>query len=306
MPSTTLLATDRQRSVLSTIKANQTLQAVTYSPYGHRPAASWLLNLLGFNGELADPMTGHYLLGNGYRAFNPVLMRFNCPDNLSPFGKGGLNSYIYCLGDPVNAYDPTGHFGLFRKIISATPTTIIAENGPKPAIYHLKNGITKSQGEFAIREMDRLITEAANISPRNALYLTRQKTIKHNLLSLNKTSLERVSSERYPVEHISNALPPPIINNLSSATPSRPTYKLLEYIKNHGFDPSKYEAFSMKKLHDVSNGKFRTATQPSMRPSQQSANRFYKELSALDENPATRLAKQAREIRDTHFERIDF
>lgn len=65
---------------------------------------------LGFNGELCDPVTGHYLLGNGYRAFNPVLMRFNSPDNLSPFDKGGINAYAYCQGDPVNCVDVDGHF----------------------------------------------------------------------------------------------------------------------------------------------------------------------------------------------------
>lgn len=108
MSSTTLLATDQQRSVLNTLKANQPPQAIAYSPYGHRPAACWLLSLLGFNGELADPMTGHYLLGNGYRVFNSVLMRFNSPDSLSPFGAGLFNTYAYCLGDPVNLNDPTG------------------------------------------------------------------------------------------------------------------------------------------------------------------------------------------------------
>ena len=88
-PGTTLLATDQQRSVLHTLKSNQPPQPIVYSPYGHRPAESGLLSLLGFNGERPDPVTGHYLLGNGYRAFNPVLMRFNSPDSLSPFGKGG-------------------------------------------------------------------------------------------------------------------------------------------------------------------------------------------------------------------------
>jgi RHS repeat-associated protein len=105
-----LFATDQQRSVLNVLDGTR-LNPLSYSPYGHRPAENGLLSLLGFNGEPPDPVTGCYLLGNGYRAFNPVLMRFNSPDSWSPFGKGGLNAYAYCVGDPVNQSDPTGHFG---------------------------------------------------------------------------------------------------------------------------------------------------------------------------------------------------
>lgn len=65
--------------------------------------------LPGYNGERSDPLSGVYHLGNGYRAYNPVLMRFTCPDALSPFGAGGINPYAYCAGDPVNHADPTGH-----------------------------------------------------------------------------------------------------------------------------------------------------------------------------------------------------
>ena len=107
---TTLLATDQQRSVLNELDAIPP-RAFAYTPYGHRSPEGGLHSLLGFNGERPDPMTGCYLLGNGYRAFNPVLMRFNSPDSLSPFGKGGLNAYVYCVGDPVNRLDPTGHVG---------------------------------------------------------------------------------------------------------------------------------------------------------------------------------------------------
>ncbi|WP_080482256.1 RHS repeat-associated core domain-containing protein [Pseudomonas syringae] len=105
---TALLATDQQRSVLQLLD-NTGTRSLVYSPYGHLPADSGLTSLLGFNGEHRDPVTGHYLLGNGYRAFNPVLMRFNSPDSLSPFGEGGINAYAYCAGDPVNFADPTGH-----------------------------------------------------------------------------------------------------------------------------------------------------------------------------------------------------
>ena len=111
----TLLATDQQRSVLCTVHADA-FPAIAYSPYGYRIAENGVTSLLGFNGERRDLLTGHYLLGNGYRAFNPVLMRFNSADSLSPFEKGGLNSYAYCLGDPINNSDPTGQFILPSRV----------------------------------------------------------------------------------------------------------------------------------------------------------------------------------------------
>ena len=105
---TILLAPDQQRSVLSALDEHPP-RSIAYTPYGHRPRENGLLSLLGFNGELPDPLTGCYHLGNGYRQFNPVLMRFNSPDSWSPFGEGGLNAYGYCGGDPRNWKDPTGH-----------------------------------------------------------------------------------------------------------------------------------------------------------------------------------------------------
>lgn len=62
-----------------------------------------------FGGERCDPVSGIYPLGNGYRLYNPDIMRFTCPDSLSPFGAGGVNSYAYCNGDPLNREDPSGH-----------------------------------------------------------------------------------------------------------------------------------------------------------------------------------------------------
>ncbi len=70
------------------------------------------MQALGFNGALHEAGTRWQLLGNGRRAYNPVLMRFHSPDRWSPFGAGGLNAYAYCGGEPVNAHDPTGGFAM--------------------------------------------------------------------------------------------------------------------------------------------------------------------------------------------------
>ena len=119
---THLLATDQQRSALAILDATRP-QQLAYTPYGHRTPENGLLSLLGFNGERPDPVTGHYLLGNGYRAFNPVLMRFNSPDSWSPFGEGGVNAYSYAAGNPSKYSDPTGHgrFDFISKFFSKTP-----------------------------------------------------------------------------------------------------------------------------------------------------------------------------------------
>ncbi|WP_295477886.1 RHS repeat-associated core domain-containing protein [uncultured Pseudomonas sp.] len=111
----TLLATDAPGSVLHALTRGQR-QAQAYAVYGYHAPGGGLDSLLGFNGERRDPVTGHYLLGQGYRAYNPVLMRFNSPDRLSPFGGGGLNAYGYCQGNPINLVDPDGHMAMVRRL----------------------------------------------------------------------------------------------------------------------------------------------------------------------------------------------
>ncbi|MGN8345804.1 RHS repeat-associated core domain-containing protein [Pseudomonas sp. SMV71] len=103
-----LLVGDDKNSVLGEL-TQRGLKGIAYSPYGHRTDEALASSHLGYNGERRERQTGWYLLGNGYRVFNPRLMRFHSPDNLSPFGKGGVNAYMYCVGDPVNSVDPTGH-----------------------------------------------------------------------------------------------------------------------------------------------------------------------------------------------------
>ncbi|WP_447801848.1 RHS repeat-associated core domain-containing protein [Pseudomonas serbica] len=105
---TVLVATDQQNSVLSEIVSGRN-NPMAYSAYGHQSAEHEVVSGLGFNGELREA-SRWYFLGNGYRVYNPRLMRFHSPDSWSPFGAGGLNAYTYCEGEPVMGSDPTGHF----------------------------------------------------------------------------------------------------------------------------------------------------------------------------------------------------
>ncbi|EJM75584.1 RHS repeat-associated core domain-containing protein [Pseudomonas sp. GM55] len=151
---TTLLATDRAHSLLQTVSGVNQKQ-FAYTAYGHHPAESGLSRLLGFNGECPDDITGNYPLGRGNRFYNPVLMRFMTPDELSPFDDGGINAYAYCGGDPINFYDPTGNslIALFRpwSFIDATPVglnlikrpSVIVKN-PLHTIHRTASSINRS------------------------------------------------------------------------------------------------------------------------------------------------------------------
>ena len=105
---TLLLLTNAANSVMGESSSGDEPHTRGYSAYGDQPDDD-LQCLLAFNGELREDVGGWYLLGRGYRAYNPGLMRFHSPDSLSPFGGGGINPYMYCAGNPISFRDPTGH-----------------------------------------------------------------------------------------------------------------------------------------------------------------------------------------------------
>lgn len=93
-----------------------------YTPFGYAPHLQ--ATTLGFTGMFFEHNIGVYLAGQGYRAFSPRLMRFASADDHSPFGRGGINTYAYCIGDPINYVDPEGTFmrwifGLFNRLFRA-------------------------------------------------------------------------------------------------------------------------------------------------------------------------------------------
>ncbi|MFM9489410.1 MULTISPECIES: RHS repeat-associated core domain-containing protein [Pseudomonas] len=141
-----LLAVDLKNSVLIEVDAGN-LNLIAYSPYGQQSSQLGVMTRLGFNGELREVKPEWYLLGNGYRAYNPQLMRFQSPDSLSPFEKGGLNAYMYCGGEPVMNSDPTGKsiWAFSRALQRLTErVTNVATQTVKTTAYATKNAINST------------------------------------------------------------------------------------------------------------------------------------------------------------------
>ncbi|WP_410951515.1 RHS repeat-associated core domain-containing protein [Pseudomonas sp. S1(2024)] len=135
-----LFAVNSSNTVMSAFEQAGRTQ-YRYTPYGQRPASADSNMPLGFNGEQLDEVTDCYSLGNGYRQYSPVLQRLCSPDDESPFEEGGLNAYAYCVGDPVNNVDPTGHFS-FSLLITAT--TGLASIGTLIASFIVKDPKARS------------------------------------------------------------------------------------------------------------------------------------------------------------------
>ncbi|NQD57720.1 RHS repeat-associated core domain-containing protein [Pseudomonas sp. CM25] len=146
-----LQALDKQAS---TAPGNN-FEARTYSPYGfHLPRSA---PLLAFAGELCGALPRRYLLGNGQRAYDTGLMRFHSPDAVSPFGRGGLNAYAYCQGDPVNNVDCDGHSptriaGQGTGLVWGTVGMLSSLNKASRTI--VKRSVAKANGQPVPREFD--------------------------------------------------------------------------------------------------------------------------------------------------------
>ena len=102
---------------------------------GGSAAATMLLgtNPLGYRGYVTDSGTGLYYLQSRY--YDPVIGRFLNADAFASTGQGllGNNMFAYCLNNPVNMVDYSGHYAIeaiwaiILVIVAAVAIVIMAD-----------------------------------------------------------------------------------------------------------------------------------------------------------------------------------
>jgi RHS repeat-associated protein len=239
-----LLITDQSASVLRLIRVANAMP-VTYGPFGFRPPVVLEVKP-AFNGELQDRQTQGYLLGNGYRIYNPVLARFSAPDNLSPFGEGGINAYAYCAADPINAIDPSGHFrfsftgalkrlGILKKTANRAGTQLVPQTGSEVLV----SGITASPFKGQSSYTENLAIASGVVTARktpslNSINEATQEALKkvrlanrNRVQNLLRTDIPKPAPSRAPTP-LTTPQPPPrsyIDTSLPPGLSARSRYK---------------------------------------------------------------------------------
>lgn len=64
---------------------------------------------IAYNGQVIEPVSKLYFLGNGARIYSPKLRVFYSRDKKNVFEGGSFNRYQYARLDPVNLYDISGY-----------------------------------------------------------------------------------------------------------------------------------------------------------------------------------------------------
>lgn len=211
--------------------AEMVMQTASYTAYGYLRAMSGAA--LGFNGELIDRLLLAYALGNGHRFYSPRLMRFCSEDALSPFGKGGVNAYCYCEGDPINRSDPSGRAGTgltgqlqlmgiplkFKRSVKE-----YFKQNPSATSYRFGMGekgylIGKADGKYKVtripglgethRELEKALGDKALLKGTNSKLLEKAVALERQVRELKEQMRLRKPMQPLPPTATSGPPPPP-------------------------------------------------------------------------------------------------
>ena len=158
---TTFVLQDGQGSSRITIDASGTTQDIlTFDAFGNRmdgfgraAADTTTVNHL-YVGELYDEEAGLYHLRA--RDYDPAIGRFTSMDEFEGVAVSlkNKNKYLYVDNDPINNFDPSGHFGI-GAVLSGINTTFILAN-----VFITSYSVTSNlmEGNYGDAAIDLLIS----------------------------------------------------------------------------------------------------------------------------------------------------
>ena len=99
------------------------------------------INSYLYKGYYYDKETQLFYCNSRY--YSPELCRWISPDSieyLDPQSINGLNLYCYCMNNPINKYDPSGHFAISAALFIGTIVVGALIGGGTAAYSSIKKG----------------------------------------------------------------------------------------------------------------------------------------------------------------------
>jgi len=286
--------TDQGQSVVGTVNQTQeqaqTINSYAYSPYGiesnltTQPRNTMPTQHFGFDGQLTDSQTNWQFLGQGYRAYNPMLHRFMSQDSLSPFDKGGINGYVFGSNNPIMMSDPTGHVSFWANmgiglVMGMAAGMLTSEMGGWGALainalagavgsnidaidnavsgkainwksVGINAGIGAALGALGGRWGRENVTEEINLEDDTKIY---KQNINDNEINVNHSQQEYIAypdallnqKEKEIKQHFSRY----IFGATSDATEIQEYKDLADRLRLNGLSPKRGTHFDMQKMH---------------------------------------------------------
>ena len=143
---------DALNNILGIINQNgQIVVQYSYTSYGvcsvSGDTSLGIQNPFRYKGYYYDVETNLYYLLSRY--YDPSCGRFISPDSidyLDPTSINGLNLYCYCGNDPINRWDPSGHFAVSTFLIGLAASWVISSIASYYLGEHLVSGASSIYG----------------------------------------------------------------------------------------------------------------------------------------------------------------
>ncbi|MFO6453474.1 MULTISPECIES: RHS repeat-associated core domain-containing protein [unclassified Aeromicrobium] len=167
-----------------------------YDPFGTATTTGTAVSPLGYQGDRTDPTTG--LVDMGARNYLPETGAFTSPDTVigDLTSAVTLNRYTYAWGDPINMFDPDGHWPSWSSAKNAVSGAInAAKNVVKSAINWVADNVIKPAAN-AVRSAGNWVANTTrSAASRVASAVAQARTVSIKATKAAKAEIQKISRQ---------------------------------------------------------------------------------------------------------------